>query len=143
LGSGFPETVGVSIAGDSKGGVGAAWVQYNQSKGAQLMYAYKDGNNDWYSQVITSSIYNPISGSLFMAQRAGLAFDANDLPVISFVAGGKIWVAYDPVTVPEPSVMLLLASGGMFVLLSRLKKTDVIKRLICEIANPIAVGVAV
>ncbi len=123
LGTGIMGTYGATIAADSKGGVGAAWVRYNQSTGAQLMYSYKSGNNDWSSLVVTSMAYNPTtkySEALSQIQGVGLAFDANDLPVISFTAtNGGIWLAYDPVAVPEPTVMLLLASGGALVLLFR------------------------
>jgi hypothetical protein len=123
LGTGIMGTFGATIAADSKGGVGAAWVRYNQSTGPQLMYSYKSGNNDWSSLVVTSSAYDPInktSMSLSEMQGVGLAYDANDLAVISFTTlNGGIWLAYDPVTVPEPSLMLLLVSGGALVLLVR------------------------
>ncbi|MGD0516555.1 MAG: PEP-CTERM sorting domain-containing protein [Thermoguttaceae bacterium] len=135
LGTGLMGTYGASIAADGKGGVGAAWVRYisgTTGSTSQLMYSYKDGNNDWSSQVITSSVYNTQTSnyeSLATTQGVGITFDANDQPVISFTTiSGNIFLAYDPVTVPEPTVMLLLASGGAIVLLSRLKK-----RMSCKV----------
>jgi hypothetical protein len=125
LGTGLVGYFGASVAADGKGGVGAAWIKYTQTGGVQLMYSYKSGENDWSTQLVTSSAYDPttkIYSTLTQEQEVGLAFDANDLPVISFTAGNKIWLAYDPSTVPEPSVMLLLVSGGVLVLLTRLKK---------------------
>jgi hypothetical protein len=49
----------------------------------------------------------------------GLDFDAENYPVISFLAstsGGwgstaDIWIAYDPIVVPEPSAVVLAAAG--------------------------------
>jgi hypothetical protein len=117
---------GAAVAADSLGGVGAAWVKYSQPTGAQLMYAYKDGNNNWESHVVaTSSVYNPITHAtepLMSSQGVGLTYDANDFPVISFTASGKIWLAYAPVTaVPEPSTIILLAIGGALMMLLRKK----------------------
>ena len=55
-------------------------------------------------------------------QTPGLAFDANDFPVISFVTNtNQIWMAYDPV-IPEPSTALLLVSGLLVVGFSRRRR---------------------
>jgi len=135
LGTGLMGTLGASIAADSHGGVGAAWVRYTDGISGstpQLIYSYNDGKDGWSSQVVTSSIHNPLTSStesLATIQGVGITFDANDLPVISFTTiSGNIWLAYDPVAVPEPTVMLLLASGGAIVLLFRLKK-----RMSCKV----------
>jgi len=111
-------TAGATIAADSRGGVGAAWVQTNPTTGGYaLEYAYNDGENGWAIHTVTNSVFDSLSSSyvpLRQQTRVGLAFDANDFPVISFVAGsGSIYLAYDPVTaVPEPSTLALLAVGG-------------------------------
>jgi len=73
------------------------------------MYAYNDGVNGWDITGVTTDFE-------LDWQRVGLAFDANDVPVISFLAGTgstrQIFLAYDPVATPEPSTMLLLAAAG-------------------------------
>ena len=113
---------GATIAADSRGGVGAAWVQTDGGSIGTLKYAYNDGENGWVSRSVTTSVFNPLSSSyepVFMQQGVGLVFDANDFPVISFVtAAGNICLAYDPVTVPEPSTLVLLAVGGTLMLLT-------------------------
>jgi hypothetical protein len=118
---------GATVAADGRGGVGAAWVSRdptNSSAVPTLMYAYNDGDG-WSTQAVTSGI--PVGGTssqtipLYQSQGVGLAFDAENLPVISFTAqDGKIWVAYDPTSpiasVPEPASILLLATGLMLAL---------------------------
>jgi len=74
-----------------------------------LMYAYKPRDGAWAMHPVTSSVSVPLSigASLFTepvrAQtRVGLDFDANDLPVISFLgASGRVYLAYDPVIPPN------------------------------------------
>lgn len=109
---------GATVAADDRGGVGAAWVESLGSDSGKLMYAYKkDALTGWATHVVTAG---PSSSGVLSNQRVGLAFDANDFPVISFVAGSDkgIWLAYDPPSaVPEPSSLVLLAVGGMFMLL--------------------------
>lgn len=93
-----------TTASDSKGGVGVAWVSGGTTSGT-LMYAYKPLGADWKTHVVTStvSVPNVIGGPLvadpIAAQaRVGLAFDADDLPVISFTgASRRVYIAYDPV----------------------------------------------
>ena len=98
------------MAADSLGGVGLAWV----SDDGALKYAYKNGIDPWATHVVKTGL----SGQ----QTPGLAFDANDFPVISFVAGeNQIWLAYDPV-LPEPSTALLLLSGLLIVGFSRRRR---------------------
>lgn len=113
-----------TIASDSLGGVGLAWVSSN----GILKYAYKIGRNPWTTQVIASSVYDSnlnLTETVKMQQTPGLAFDAHDLPVISFASSqGKIWIAYDPpVEVPEPSTIFLLASGLIYVSWLRMRKS--------------------
>ena len=88
------------------------------------MYAYENGNGVWRTNPVTESVFNTYTNSmdsLISGQRVGLAFDANNYPVISFVAGGStdgnsIYLAYDPTVVPEPSTLALLAAGGALLL---------------------------
>jgi hypothetical protein len=123
----IPTPFGATIATDSRGRVGAAWVEGPSAPNTttSLMYAYKDGNQDWVTQTVVTNTSNPIFfGSSFVLptmQRVGLTFDANDLPVISFAGQDrKIWLAYDPLSpiasVPEPSTLALLALGVLCML---------------------------
>lgn len=121
LGTSTTNIFTATVAADSQGGVGAAWVQFGTS-GATLMYAHKKGIEDWAISPVTSSVYNSLTSSYDIVhenpQRVGLAFDANDFPVISFVGGtGGIYLAYDPpVPTPEPSSIVLLTIAGLFLL---------------------------
>ena len=89
-----------TIAADSKGGVGAAWVQ-NSQNGPTLMYAYNDGTHNWVTETVTTSACGlPVD----QQEKVGLAFDANNFPVISFLAGpNSICLAYDPLWHQYPS----------------------------------------
>ena len=54
-----------------------------------------------------------------MSGFVGLAFDYKDQPVIAYAgADSKVWIAYDPVEIPEPLTLALL-SVGMVALLRR------------------------
>jgi hypothetical protein len=123
-----PFAFGATVASDSRGRVGAAWVEPSSlgSANGSLMYAYKDGSKDWVTQTVATYITLPRTTEQFpikSVQGVGLAFDAENLPVISFTgADNKIWVAYDPLSpiasVPEPCTLLILASGGIFMLVT-------------------------
>jgi hypothetical protein len=121
LGSSLEPILGATLAADDQGRVAAAWVE-TTATGANLKYACKDGLDSWMTQTVTSTAgpYPPIfqqTETLYSRQRVGLAFDANDLPLISFVGqSGNIWLAYDPV--PEPSILALLISGVAFSLVA-------------------------
>jgi hypothetical protein len=117
---------GATVAADGRGGVGAAWVSRNPESSSTLptlMYAYNDGNG-WTTQAVATGVTVGTSSQtipLYQSQGVGLAFDAENLPVISFTAqDGKIWVAYDPTSpiasVPEPAGILLVATGLMLAL---------------------------
>lgn len=112
-------------AADSRGGVGAAWVDYDSVTSSNVLrYAYNNGDR-WTVHAVTNSIKTgSLSETLMSSQRVGLAYDANDLPVISFISNsGQIWLAYDPVTpVPEPSSLLLLIMVGLSMLVMAGKK---------------------
>lgn len=110
-----------TIAADGIGGIGLAWMATTSSGSSSLMYAYKNGVKDWALHTVTSFTVasGTASGTLLPQQRVGLDFDANNWPVISFLAGNSsgfgqpadIWLAYDPVVVPEPSSLMLAAMG--------------------------------
>jgi len=108
-----------TVASDSKGGVGVSWVSTSGS--STVMYAYKPRDGAWVIHPVTSSVSVPLSfGSSLSTEavraqtRVGLDFDANDLPVISFVgASGRVYIAYDPVI--EPTVVpdaIRVVGGG-------------------------------
>lgn len=110
-----------TLATDSLGGVGIAWVQANPNCTAQLMYSYKSNNDEWTSSVVANSVTLPNSSLTRLinpSQKVGLTYDNNDLPVISFLADSQVFLAYDPlVSVPEPSTLILLAMSGITMLL--------------------------
>jgi hypothetical protein len=110
-----------TIAADGIGGIGMAWMATTSSGSSSLMYAYKNGVKDWALHTVTSFMVasGTSSSMLLPQQRVGLDFDANDWPVISFLANSSggygstadIWIAYDPIVVPEPSAIVLAAAG--------------------------------
>ena len=106
-----------TLAAGSKGDVGAVWVQPSANGAPELMYAHKDGIDDWTTQVVTTGVTDPLTGqyeSVAPQEKLGLAFDANDYPVISFTAGpGNIFLAYDPIVTPEPGALMLLATASV------------------------------
>lgn len=115
-----------TITADGIGGVGVAWMA-TVSGSNNLMYAYKNGVKDWAIHTVTSfSVSSGTSFSPLLSQpRVGLDYDANDWPVISFLANSSggfgspadIWIAYDPIVVPEPSSLMLAAAGFLGVCL--------------------------
>ena len=116
---GMSSPVTPTIAADGIGGVGVAWMA-TVSGSNSLMYAYKNGVKDWAIHTVTSFSVSSgtSSNTLLPQQRVGLDFDAQDWPVISFLANNSgygstadIWIAYDPIVVPEPSAIVLAAAG--------------------------------
>ena len=92
------------IAADSQGTVGAAFVEDLMGN---LIYAYWTNSAGWQTTIVDTNV---------SADRVGLAFDYDDLPVISYTKEGSLWVAYDPiVSVPEPASLTLLAGLGLMV----------------------------
>ena len=89
-----------TIAADSTGTVGAAFVDDN----SDLIYAYWTNSAGWQSMIVAANVNT---------QAVGLAFDHDDLPVISYSDSGRLWVAYDPIVVPEPGSLVLLAGLGL------------------------------
>jgi hypothetical protein len=96
------------VAADSSGGIGVAYVA-NFAGQDMLSYAYNDGSGwTWLDRLA-----NADSG-----QEIGLAFDYENNPVISFVDQmGNLSIAYDPVEIPEPATLAVLALG--FALIRR------------------------
>jgi hypothetical protein len=113
LGTASPSNVVFpTVTSDSKGGVGIAWVS-TVGSASTLMYSYKAGHDPWNLHVVTSSVTVPLTiggepTTDFVAPqtRVGLDFDADDLPVISFIGQSqRVYIAYDPVlpadTIPD------------------------------------------
>ena len=96
---------GYTMKADGLGGVGIAYV----NSADLVTYAYYDGSSSWD---ISSGIASTATGGL------GLAFDAEDLPVISYYNSSDnnyLYLAYDPIVVPEPVSLTLLLMGGIAV----------------------------
>lgn len=94
------------VTADKNGGIGVAYV--TQFAGNDMLsFAYNDGSG-W-----------SLPERLAPAQAfhmVGLAFDYENNPVISYVdMDGKMKIAYDPVEVPEPMTMTILAIGLSFI----------------------------
>ncbi len=103
----------ISIAADSTGTVGTAWVDND----GVLHHAYKSGLDPWATTAVTSDV---VSGSV------GIAYDYNDFPVIAYTDSptGNLFLAYDPpVTLqsPEPATLafVVLAGGALLPRRSR------------------------
>ncbi len=90
-----------STEADGTGGIGVAFIDSDE----MLTYAYTDGTGAWtHDMGIARANFD-----------VGLAFDADDNPVICYSDidhGGKLYLAYDPVMVPEPATVALLAIGA-------------------------------
>ena len=96
----------LAVAADSDKLVGTAWTE-----GDTLYYAYKDDLDPWAVGSVTG-------GVIATGMTVGIAYDYNDLPVLSFVKDVNIWLAYDPpVSVPEPVSLTMLAFAGAAALL--------------------------
>lgn len=94
------------IAANEFGVVGTSYVKEND-----LFYAYREGNDTWASVLVPTN-----AGS---SSQTGVTFDYEGLPVLSYNAGNRIFVAYDPVVVPEPTAGALLSLAGLALLRRR------------------------
>ncbi len=96
------------VTADFAGGIGVAYVA-NFEGTSTLSYAYNDGSSwVWLDRLVEAASFNMV----------GLTFDYENNPVISFVGTDNIIrIAYDPVEVPEPATLAVLALG--FALIRR------------------------
>ncbi|MBN1787023.1 MAG: PEP-CTERM sorting domain-containing protein [Sedimentisphaerales bacterium] len=88
-----------SIAADSTGGVGIAYVA-DVTGDEMLSFVYNDGITGWSApeRLILANEYCSV----------GLVFDSENNPVISYLDEmGGLYIAYDPVVVPEPATLAL------------------------------------
>lgn len=97
------------ITADSKGGTGIAYVNTNN----ELIYRYNNGTGIWSDEAVIDFE----TGTLVQAVKlkdVSLAFDAGDNPVISFGNvddNEELYLAYDPIVVPEPATLTCLLAG--------------------------------
>lgn len=101
-----------TLAANDKGTVGFSWID---SISGMLMYSYKDDVNAWETAGVTSAGFGGTALPV-----PGLAYDYAGLPVISYVFNSsgvspRIFLAYDPVVVPEPAGMGLVLAGPMLL----------------------------
>jgi hypothetical protein len=95
------------VTADSSGGIGVAYVAKFAGQN-MLSYAYNDGSGwTWLDRLTLADATKMI----------GLTFDYENNPVISYCYNNKMCIAYDPVAVPEPATMAILALG--FALIRR------------------------
>ncbi|MFA5291619.1 MAG: PEP-CTERM sorting domain-containing protein [Phycisphaerae bacterium] len=94
------------VAADNNGGIGVAYV--TQFAGQNMLsFAYNDGSGWMLPERLIQADIN---------KMVGLAFDYENNPVISYVGmDGKMRIAYDPVEIPEPATMAILALGLAFI----------------------------
>jgi hypothetical protein len=87
---------------NDQGVLGTAFIQ-----DGDLYYAYKDVSAAWATDLVASSVDG--------VDLVGIAFDYEDLPIISYSKNSRTYLAYDPiVVVPEPaSVMMLLGMTAL------------------------------
>lgn len=115
-----------TMSSDSLGGIGIAYVTNNMEDGQfTIGFSYINGNKSWSTNSIwDGGAFNNTEGlpSLMPEPHIGLAFDEANNPVISFTSGNGVYIAYDPVIVPEPATAAILLLGG--VLIRRIRKSS-------------------
>jgi hypothetical protein len=96
----------VNLTFDSQGHPALAYV----ANGCFTTLAIRSGAG-WDRHLLPQGL-DPASGlgtTPLWNSEAALAFDAQDVPLISYYADGRLLLAYDP-TVPEPTAVLLLVA---------------------------------
>jgi hypothetical protein len=108
------------MAADYQGGIGIAYVTRSFTGAPTIGFAYMNDDQSWTMQSIFQSALYPQGSqeipSILPYASIGLTFDAQNNPVISFSAEDRTWIAYDPVSIPEPATMVLLLAGGIMAL---------------------------
>lgn len=81
--------------------------------GPEVHFAINDGSG-WADTILPGGIdagsgldVSPYDNDVSVA----LAFDADDLPVVSFFSRQGLVLAYDPIVTPEPATLLLMLAG--------------------------------
>jgi hypothetical protein len=100
---------------DSQGGIGIAYMT-NSPGFYTIGFNYINGDESWSTESLWTAMTAP---SLDIISSIGLAFDAENNPVISYGAEGSVWIAYDPLVIPEPATLTLLLLGATGVLRNR------------------------
>ncbi len=104
---GDPDDPAFTLKADSKGGLGLVYKQEIYGQDGNLIFAYNDGTSGWISEVIGQAEWD---------SDVGLTFDENDFPVVTYGdREGQLWMAYDPIVVPEPASMAALLAGVFFI----------------------------
>ena len=101
-----------TMTADGKGGVGLAYVDVD----GFLQYCYNDGGGMWSNETVMN--FETSQNVLASSPRVsvGLAFDADDNPVISYRDEYYgLSLAYDPVVIPEPAILGLLVLGASLI----------------------------
>lgn len=93
---------GMPTAVSGSGEVATAFVS-----GSQIHLLYKPQDGEWTDSILPAMP----GGAMPDPGGLGLAYDFDDLPVIAFRSGPNMWLAYDPVDLPEPIGLGLLALG--------------------------------
>ncbi|MEM7627207.1 MAG: PEP-CTERM sorting domain-containing protein [Planctomycetota bacterium] len=76
-----------------------------------VYYAFKEGTAAWASV--------PVTNTNGFQDQTGITFDHEGLPIVSYNDNGNIWIAYDPIVVPEPTATALLGFAGLALLRRR------------------------